>query len=240
MNQLVEVRRGEVFCDSQMVADKFKKQHAYVRRSIEKLLAELKKKGSKSLTLKFDEVEREYRGQAFKVYLMNRSAFSLLAMRFTGSEALDWQIKFNEAFYLMEKRLLLEASNKASVEWTEQRKQGKLARKAETDTIKDFVEYATNQGSTQAQFYYKHITIACYRCLNLIESQNPKLRNTLDVMQLNQLILAEHIAEKSIRRHMAAGEHYKAVFSLVKVDLERFAESLMLGYPAKQIQIAED
>jgi hypothetical protein len=47
-------------------------------------------------------------------------------------------------------------------------------------------------------------------------------------MELNQLMLAEHVAERSIRKHMANGEHYKAVFTLVKADLERFAEGLML------------
>jgi hypothetical protein len=122
----------------------------------------------------------------------------------------------------MERRLLLEQSNKQNLTWEAQREQGKLARKAETDTIKDFVEYATSQGSKNAKFYYKHVTVACYKCLQLIESEKPKLRDLLNVLELNQLMLAEVVAERSLKKHMAAGEHYKSIFVLVKHDLDKF------------------
>jgi Rha family phage regulatory protein len=229
MTDLVTVHKGQVYCDSQRVAEKFDYRHPHVVKVIKKLVAELSTiKGDEVSTLKFIETEREYRGQKFTVYLMDRRAFSLLAMRFTGAKALEWQVKFNDAFYLMEHQLLLEPSNKNNAAWVTQREQGKIARKEATDTVSEFVEYAKAQGSSNAQFYYKHITVACYRCLQLIESEKPKLRDTLGIMELNQLMLAEHVAERSIRKHMANGEHYKAVFTLVKADLERFAEGLML------------
>lgn len=230
MADLVQVHRGEVFCDSQMVAEKFDHRHLYIMGAIRKLIADVEGiKGAKSLPLNFIETEREYRGQKFKVYLMDRRAFSLLSMRFQGAKALEWQVRFNDAFYLMERQLLLEQNNKGNAHWVTQREQGKIARKDETDTIKEFVEYATAQGSQNAKFYYKHVTLACYKCLQLIESEKPKLRDTLDIMELNQLALAEHLAEKSLKKHMASGEHYKAIFSLVKADLEKFADSLMIG-----------
>lgn len=232
MKELVESHRGKVFCDSQMVADKFERRHPYVIQVIEKLIADVTEiKGDNSCTLNFTIAEREYRGQKFKVYLMDRQSFSLLSMKFTGANALEWQIKFNEAFYLMEKQLLIEATNKGNAAWVTQRKQGIEARKAEADTIKLFVDYAKEQGSSNPQWYYKHVTKACYRCLQLIESEKPKLRDTLDTMQLSQLMMAEHIAEKSIRKHMDSGEHYKAIFSLVKADLEKFADAMMIEKP---------
>jgi Rha family phage regulatory protein len=232
MTDLVVAHKGDAYSDSQIVADKFGHRHQYVVASIRKLMAEFaESKGAESLPLNFAETEREYRGQKFKAFLMDRRAFSLLAMRFSGKRALEWQIKFNDAFYLMERRLLLEQTNKNNVEWATQREQGKLARKDTTDTIKEFVDYALSQGSSNAHFYYKHVTLACYRCLELIQSEKPKLRDTLSIMELNQLMLAEHVAERSIRKHMASGEHYKAIFSLVKADLERFAEGLLIERP---------
>lgn len=39
------------------------------------------------------------------MYLMNRDGFSLLVMGFTGKEALDWKLKYIEAFNAMEKRI---------------------------------------------------------------------------------------------------------------------------------------
>jgi Rha family phage regulatory protein len=235
MKQLVEVHKGEVYCDSQNVADKFGYRHLHVTKVIKRLITDLDTiKGSQVEPLKYIEEEREYRGQKFKVYLMDRRAFSLLSMRFTGPKALEWQIKFNDAFYLMEKTILLAESNKGNAAWVTQRKQGIEARKSETDTIKQFVDYAISQGSQSAQFYYKHMTVACYRCLNLVEAKQPKLRDTLAMMELNLLMMAEHIAEKSMQRHMAAGEHYKTIFVLVKQDLERFADAMLVERP-KQI-----
>lgn len=232
---LVEVKGGAVFTNSQMVAEKFALQHIRVISVIEKLIADYSSLDvCTSAPLAFKKESRDFRGKAVVFYTMDRRAFSLLSMRFRGKKALLWQDRFNDAFYLMEKQLLLEAGNRSNLLWKEQREQGKIARQSETDTIKEFVDYATSQGSTSAKFYYKHITVACYRCLNLIESQKPKLRDTLEVMQLNQLLLAEVVAERSIRKHMAAGEHYKAVFSLVKEDLERFANSLLLPTAKRQ------
>ena len=42
--------------------------------------------------------------------------------------------------------------------------------------------------------------------------------------------MAEIVAERSIRQHMDEGEHYKAIFTLVKKDLEAFADSLIIPY----------
>lgn len=39
------------------------------------------------------------------MYLMNRDGFSLLVMGFTGEKALQWKIKYIEAFNAMEKEL---------------------------------------------------------------------------------------------------------------------------------------
>lgn len=45
------------------------------------------------------------RGKTYKCYLMNRDGFSLLAMGFTGKEALQWKLKYIEAFNKMEETL---------------------------------------------------------------------------------------------------------------------------------------
>ena len=47
----------------------------------------------------------EQNGQDYKMYLMNRDGFSLLVMGFTGTEALEWKIKYINAFNEMEKKL---------------------------------------------------------------------------------------------------------------------------------------
>jgi hypothetical protein len=152
----------------------------------------------------------------------------MLVMGFTGDKALKFKAKFICAFDMMENQLVKLQTNKNNEMWLGVREQSKQLRRKETDIIKEFVEYATKQGSKNAQFYYKHITNAVYGCLQLIQYKKPKLRETLDMFELGQLMVAENVAKQSLIKHMNEKAHYKEIFLLVKQDLEKFAEASFL------------
>ena len=223
--ELVKVNQNKVFADSRIIADTFGKAHRNVMRDIESLIENLNENNAQNITLLFskkkfiNEINREY-----FYYEMNRDGFSLLVMGFTGKDALRWKLKFIEAFNLMEKTILNQQNN----EWITTREQGKLIRKNETDVIQEFTEYAKEQGSQSAQFYYKHYTNATYKALQLLENKKPKTRETLDLLQLHQLLLAEDIVTKTIKKEMENKEHYKVIFEKCKISLENFANSLMI------------
>lgn len=99
-NQLIKVVNNQLVTDSRQVAEHFRKRHNDVTEVIRKLLVT-----EKSVTKMFHESEFEYRGRKFPMYLMNRDGFTLLVMGFTGREALDWKIKYINAFNEMEKEL---------------------------------------------------------------------------------------------------------------------------------------
>ncbi|WP_072023113.1 Rha family transcriptional regulator [Selenomonas sp. AE3005] len=99
-NSLVEVSNNQIVTDSRRVAEVFGKEHKNVLRSISEILV-----AQKSATKFFYETEHEYRGQKFPMYLMNRDGFSLLVMGFNGKKALEWKVKYIEAFNEMEKQL---------------------------------------------------------------------------------------------------------------------------------------
>lgn len=104
--ELVQVKNNSVFCDSSMIAKKFGVKHAYVIRNCDSLLSDIDEiKGDSQSPLIIKE-KRNYRGADYTAYLMDRNFFSLLCMRFKGKEALEWQIKFNNAFYKMEAALI--------------------------------------------------------------------------------------------------------------------------------------
>lgn len=114
-----------IFCDSLMIAEKFEKRHADVLRDIDNLLKSLKVSLSnfavRNSELLFIESDYLNRGKTYKKYEMNRHAFSLLVMGFTGSKALHWQIKFNNAFYQMETKIkeLAPKLPQTKLEWIE-------------------------------------------------------------------------------------------------------------------------
>ncbi|WP_293726868.1 Rha family transcriptional regulator [uncultured Phascolarctobacterium sp.] len=100
MQKLVVVKNNQVVVSSRQVAEKFGKEHRNVLASIrENLVAE------NSATKFYQESTHEYRGQRFPEYLMNRDGFTLLAMGFTGKDALQWKIKYITAFNEMEAKL---------------------------------------------------------------------------------------------------------------------------------------
>ena len=228
MVNLVEFQDQEITCDSQVVAKKFGYKHSEVARIIKNLIVDIEEIRVTSNHPYYKEVDREYRGNEFKAYVMSREFFSLLSMRFKGKKALEWQMKFNTAFYDMEKALLKASENSNDNDWLKVRTQSKQMRLQQTDVIKDFVEYATKQGSKSAKFYYKHVTNATYKALGLIQHKRPKLKDTLDCMELSQLMVAENVAKKALKKYMEDGEDYKTIFLLVKQDLVALSETLLI------------
>lgn len=92
LNQLVTT--------SQIVAAYFEKEHRTVLRSINENLAAQNCAAKFFYTASFLN-----RGKRYPMYFMNRDGFSLLAMGFTGKKALEWKIRYIQAFNEMEKQL---------------------------------------------------------------------------------------------------------------------------------------
>lgn len=97
---LVEINNNSIITSSITVAEHFEKAHKDVLDSIRQILA-----AENSATRFFNETTFENRGKKYPMYLMNRDGFSLLAMGFTGAKALEWKIKYIEAFSTMEQAL---------------------------------------------------------------------------------------------------------------------------------------
>ncbi len=100
MKDLLAVKNGQAVVSSRQVAEHFGKEHKNVMVSIREILA-----AEKSATKMFYETTYQNRGKQYPEYLMNRDGFSLLAMGFTGKEAVQWKIKYINAFNEMETRL---------------------------------------------------------------------------------------------------------------------------------------
>lgn len=104
MSDLVRINSNQVVTDSRSVAEHFEKQHRHVLDAIRNLLGGMPKIGQ---TPMFHETSyvNEQNGQTYPMYLMNRDGFSLLVMGFTGAKALEWKLKYINAFNEMEKAI---------------------------------------------------------------------------------------------------------------------------------------
>lgn len=100
MNELVEVRKNQVVTSSRQVAEVFGKLHKDVLRGIRELTS-----AQNCAQWFYRSQYKDASGKMNLEYLMNRDGFSLLVMGFTGKKALEWKIKYIEAFNAMEKAL---------------------------------------------------------------------------------------------------------------------------------------
>ena len=100
MKQLVVINNNQIVVSSKDLAEHFGKEHKDVLENIRHILV-----AENSATKFFQETSTVYRGREFPFYLMNRDGFSLLAMGFTGKKALQWKLKYIEAFNVMEETL---------------------------------------------------------------------------------------------------------------------------------------
>lgn len=107
---LVIVENNQAITTSLKVAEQFDKEHLHVMRDIRTLIQQM---ASTSHNPKLDSAkmfqettyQSEEGGRRYPMYLMTRDGFSLLAMGFTGKKALQFKLKFIDAFNRMEKKL---------------------------------------------------------------------------------------------------------------------------------------
>ena len=105
MNEIIiNDTKGEATVSSVQVATDFGKQHKHVLEKISDIMAEMNS-AEKSAQYFIESTYIDNSGKSNKCYELTRDGFSLLVMGFTGKKALDWKLKYIEAFNKMENQL---------------------------------------------------------------------------------------------------------------------------------------
>lgn len=99
---LVVIENRQAVTSSLQVAENFEKRHDHILRDVETLKKDVPNFGE----MFFETETPDSYGRARKTYLMNRDGFTLLAMGFTGKKALEFKLKYIDAFNQMEQTLL--------------------------------------------------------------------------------------------------------------------------------------
>lgn len=102
MNDIIlSTQNGEPVASSRQIAESFEKNHRDVLRAVDSL-----KEDVRNFAQMFFETDTpDSYGRPQRTYLMTRDGFTLLAMGFTGKEAVQWKLKYIAAFNEMEKQL---------------------------------------------------------------------------------------------------------------------------------------
>jgi phage regulator Rha-like protein len=118
-------------------------------------------------------------------------------------------------------RLILQ---RESPDWQNVRKDGKQIYKQKTNVIKEFVEYATNQGSSSSQRYYSNIAKMQNSALFFFEQKYKNMREVLTIKQLMQVATADDVIEKALKDGMDKELPYKDIYILAKERIISYAE----------------
>ena len=217
----MEQNKEEILtANSRDVAEHFEKDHKHVLESIRNLTAE--NSATKSM---FIETSFESRGKFYPQYELTRDGFSLLVMGFTGAKALEWKLKYIEAFNEMERELkrLFEERKRTEIE----RAKGIIIRHVLTDTIKMKIADSPNK-----KFAYPNYTKLIYRTIfgkSLKELQadfgvKPKetVRDYMTAEQLKEVESMEMLVSSLINLGMS----YDEIKSFIQ---QKYTPMLMAG-----------
>ena len=103
-NLVFQNENGTLTTTSLKIAEIFGRNHKEILRTTEKLLNDLPEDWGKRNFAHTPYVHPQ-NGQTYPMVTLTRDAFSLLVMGFTGEKALQWKLKYIEAFNDMEQAL---------------------------------------------------------------------------------------------------------------------------------------
>lgn len=230
MNELKQlglfIKREKAVVNTRVLAEKFGKEHSEVLKRIHGY--DRSKKHINGIIDDFDSsvntleyfIPSEYEdssGKTNREYLLTRDGYSLLAMGFTGKEALRWKLKYINAFNLMENIL----SEKRSSEWQQARITGKQTRKDETDIIlTKLIPLAESQGSKNAGKLYMTYSKLVNSVLNIESGQ----RDKLPLVYIDTIKFLERAIENIISIEVDKGTYYKEIYQICKAKCQMIKE----------------
>lgn len=202
--------KKEFRVDSRLLAPELNHRHRTILESLDKYKSQFESLGQ----LPF-ETEAGYNNAPVRFALLNEDqCYFLLTLMRNNNHIVAAKLKLVKAF--RDARAQLAMRDMARIE-------GKVARRIETDAIKDLVSYATAKGSSNANMYYANIT----KMTNSLLGINAGQRDNLDHKTLQQIKIAETIIEIAIRDGLKAELPYKDIYVLCKDRVSLIAKMLL-------------
>lgn len=150
----LDIIDGQITTTSNQVAQHFNKRHTHVLRAIKNLLKELPEGYEPNFGL--IQIETDLgagRTRQDPAYRITRDGFALLAMGFTGKEALQWKVAYISAFKKMEAELLKQQAPRVAYSANPDN----ALTKEEADTLRQMVEGTAKKLSSNSKVQGKFI-----------------------------------------------------------------------------------
>lgn len=165
------------------------------------------------------------KGRAIINYLLTEDqALILVSLMANSPEVIKFKVSLVKAFIKYRKIAHQKYIHVQNAEYQQKRMESKAIRKECTDTIKEFVAYAVNQGSRNALNYYANLSNMELKGLFLIEQKFPGIRDLMTIKQLNLIEMADEAVRLSLEEGMMLELPYKEIYQLAKSRIEDIAK----------------
>ena len=223
MSNLVEIKGSEPITSTLVIAKGMKVDHRAMMVLVDKYEEVLKDFGV--VTFEMLKPKSKKGGRPTRIAWINegQTVFLISLMR-NSKVVVRFKKELTKEFFRQRRLIAQLLTQRTNAAWIEQREQGKLSRREETDTIKEFIEYCKIQGSKSAEKYYMNISRMENRALFILEQRFPNIRDVLSGQQLQIIASADIAVARALKFGMGEEMHYKEIYQLAKKRIEEFAE----------------
>ena len=165
------------------------------------------------------------KGRKGEVYFLNEGQSMFLITLMKNSDiVLDFKEHLVNAFLKYRRIAQQKYIQSQNAEYQIKRLESKTIRRECTDTIKEFIEYAVNQGSKNAVRYYANLAKMELKGLFLLESHFGSARDFMTTKQLNLIEMADEAIKMTLEHGMSMNMPYKEIYLLAKSKIEDIAK----------------
>ena len=201
--------RGQIVTDSRDVAAVLGKRHTEILRAVKTMCRHFSERNFASADFFIPATYTDEQGKPRPCYYLTQMGCEMIANKQTGAAGTLFTAQYVKVFHAM-KEFIMERNSPI---WQDTRELTKAVRKQETDAIREYVEYATAQGSTHAVRYYTSISRLANKTAGITD------RDLAHVEQLSGLMLVERIIAEEIRAGIAAEKPYKQIYTDLQARL---------------------
>ena len=205
--------KGKLVADSRDIAALIDRPHWIIMRTIRTMSKHLNDNKFVAVDFFIEATYTDEKGETRPCYYLTEMGCDMVANKQEGERGTIFTAQYVKAFHAM-RSLLLE---RASPIWQDTRSLGKEIRRQETEAIQRLVDYATAQGSQNAERYYTNRSRLADSTAGVVE------RDSAQVVQLTTLLLVEKMIAQEITAGIEAGTPYKAIYQAVKDRLAVFS-----------------
>lgn len=220
MNNLVVVKKNDIFTDSLIIAKGTGFEHHTITRKIRDFTSDFKELGE----IRFmDTASNNLKGgRPTRTYLLNEPQASyLITLLENNAKVRQFKLALVKEFYRMRQFIL----EKQSAEWKESRAIGKKTRRDETDVIMTkLIPLAESQGSKNAGKLYMTYS----KLVNSTLDIKAGMRDELPIDYIDAIRFLERAIENIISIEVDKGTHYKEIYQICKAKCNIIKELAFL------------